>query len=321
MKTKLNHTIGVVVTTFNGECFIEEQIESILNQTLKPDLIVVVDDKSTDNTAEIVKKYSLEYNNIKFYQNVQNIGYIQNFEKGISLCNTDYIALCDQDNVWFPEKLEKCFQKLSSAENGGLCYHNSALIYEDGKPLNVTLWDLSRGAFPLSKQNARWWITNRIAPVPGFAIFFHSDLKKHILPMPGKKFCGHDWWISAVSFFVYTPICIEAPLTYYRLHPKQASGGGAMILKNTEYEIKKKMFDLDRIRRNIKREIYKIFYRKKIRAAREKDEENLRKEFASAFERLAKTVDDHCSDSELTEKEVIIKSLLEERQKLLSKNV
>lgn len=138
-----DRSIGVVLATYNGSRFIKEQIESILKQSMKPDLIVVVDDGSTDNTPEIIRSYAEEHSSIRLFQHVENVGYIRNFEKGISLCHTDYVALCDQDDVWMPNKLEKCFRKLSSNNNGGLCYDNAGLMYEDGTSLNVSLWELS----------------------------------------------------------------------------------------------------------------------------------------------------------------------------------
>ncbi len=314
----MRETIGVVIGTFNGEHFIKEQIGSILNQTLKPNLIVVVDDKSTDKTPEIVKNYSLKYNNIKFYQNERNIGWIRNFEQGISLCNTDYIALSDQDDIWFPNKLEKCFQKMSSVCNSGLCYHNSELIYEDGKRLGTTLWELSDLNYPMSKREARLIIANTQTPISGFTMFFHSDLKEHILPIPGERYCPHDWWICAVSFFLYNPVYLESPLSYYRMHPKQASGANACMLKNTKYEIKKKVFDLDRIRRNLRRIVYRLFWSRKIKSERQEDEKKRKKEFAGALERLIEIIEDNSYNTELNETEEKIRTLSDERRRLLS---
>ena len=81
----MGQTVGVVLTSYNGELFIEEQIESILAQTVQPDLIVVVDDQSKDRTPDIVRSYALKHDQIKFYQNDKNLGWVKNFEKGISL--------------------------------------------------------------------------------------------------------------------------------------------------------------------------------------------------------------------------------------------
>ena len=86
--------ISVAMTTFNGEKYIEKQIESILNQSLSVDEIIICDDGSTDNTIELMKKY-----NVQIIQNKKNLGYKLNFKKAMEKCKGDYIFLCDQDAV------------------------------------------------------------------------------------------------------------------------------------------------------------------------------------------------------------------------------
>ena len=92
--------ISVVLTTYNGEKFLKEQLDSLYNQTMLPDEIVVVDDCSNDKTVEILEKYK-NTKGLRYYVNDVNIGVNKNFEKAIKLCQGDYIALCDQDDIWF----------------------------------------------------------------------------------------------------------------------------------------------------------------------------------------------------------------------------
>jgi len=305
----MGQTIGVVVTTYNGELFIEEQLESILAQTIVPDLIVVVDDQSADRTPDIVKSYALKWDKIKFYQNSKNLGWIKNFEKGISLCDTDYIALSDQDDIWFASKIEECLKKMGSIDRCGLCYHNSELIYEDGSSLQPTLWDVSGLEYPLSKQGARSILLDTRCPVSGFSMFFSKDLKKYLLPLPGVKNCGHDWWICAIGFFLFNPASIQAPLSYYRMHLNQASGAAAWMLKNTQYEIKKRVFDAQRIRRNLKRIVYSLLYYKKIKHRKIKEIRDRKKEFVFAMGKLIEIIENNNSGIDLTEKQVILEKL------------
>src|SRR5574344_2136916 len=98
--------ISLALPTYNGEKYLREQLDSIFNQTMVPEEIVVVDDRSTDSTIQILEEYKQKYG-LKYYINEQNLGYNKNFEKAITLCQGDYIALCDQDDVWLPEKIEK----------------------------------------------------------------------------------------------------------------------------------------------------------------------------------------------------------------------
>ncbi len=312
----MGQTIGVVITTYNGELFIEEQLESILAQTVAPDLIVVVDDKSTDKTPEIVKLYASKFDQIKFYQNNKNLGWIKNFEKGISLCDTDYISLSDQDDIWFINKIEECLKIMASTDRCGLCYHNSGLIYEDGSHLQPTLWDISDLEYPLSTQEARSILLDTQCPVSGFSMFFSKDLKKYLLPLPGIKNCGHDWWICAIGFFLYNPASIQAPLSYYRMHLNQASGAAAWMLKNTQYEIKKRIFDAQRVRRNLKRIIYSLLYYKKIKQQKMQDIQDRKEEFAFAMGRLIGIIENKKNNIDLAEKEVLLEKLKERIEEL-----
>jgi len=318
-KTKLNHTIGVVVATFNGKKFIKEQLDSMLGQTLKPDLILIVDDCSTDNTPEIIQKYTEHHQNIRFYQNEQNLGWIKNFEKGISLCDTDYIVLSDQDDIWFPEKIEKCYRAMTSADNVGLCLYNVELIHEDGERIGKTLWEWSNKNYIMSKLEAQQILAETRTPNIGNGhFFFNSELKKHLLPFPGENHCGHDWWVCAVAFFLYNPIYIASPLSYYRLHPDQASGAGALLLEYKGYKLKKKIFDHERIIRSVKREIHKLFNRRKIVEERKRDKNNRSKEFAAAIERLINIIEINKSEHESEDKEFLINMLQTGRKQLLS---
>lgn len=92
--------ISVAMTTFNGEKYIEKQIESIIHQSLPVDEIIVCDDGSTDHTVELLKKYD-----VTLIQNFQNLGYKLNFKQAMEKCNGDYIFLCDQDDIWEKDKV------------------------------------------------------------------------------------------------------------------------------------------------------------------------------------------------------------------------
>ena len=93
--------ISVAMTTYNGEKYIRKQIESILNQSMKVDEIIVCDDGSTDKTVEILKEYP-----VTVYQNENNLGYRLNFKKAMSLCTHEYTFLCDQDDIWEKKKIK-----------------------------------------------------------------------------------------------------------------------------------------------------------------------------------------------------------------------
>ena len=96
--------ISVAIATYNGQEFIKEQLLSILNQTMPVDEIVICDDQSSDDTVRIIQE--LLCDKIYLYQNEKNLGNKLNFKKAPSYCKGDYIFLCDQDDIWKPNKVQ-----------------------------------------------------------------------------------------------------------------------------------------------------------------------------------------------------------------------
>jgi len=160
-------TIGIVIATYNGERYLQEQIDSIFSQSLQPNKIIVVDDCSTDGTIDIIAKYRKNYPEIiVFVQNEKNLGYVKTFERGISICQTDYIALSDQDDIWKPNKIQNCFHALEENKDAKLCFHDLELIDGDGNPLGHNFWESSLIPLPVSGASARKQLANLIDLVP-----------------------------------------------------------------------------------------------------------------------------------------------------------
>ena len=91
--------ISVALASYNGGNYLKEQLESIYAQSLLPNEVIVCDDCSTDNSIEILNAYK-EKHCLRYFINEKNLGFVKNFDKAISLCSGDYIALSDQDDVW-----------------------------------------------------------------------------------------------------------------------------------------------------------------------------------------------------------------------------
>lgn len=103
--------ISVAMATYNGEKYLEKQLDSIFSQTCPIDELVVCDDGSKDKTVSILKRYQERYP-IRIYSNEKNLGYKLNFKKALSLCKGDHIFLCDQDDIWLEEKVEIMMDKM-----------------------------------------------------------------------------------------------------------------------------------------------------------------------------------------------------------------
>lgn len=99
--------VSIVMCTYNGEKFLIEQIDSIINQTYPIYELIIQDDHSIDNTWDILKSYQQRYHFVKIFQNKRSIGVNENFFSAIKRATGDYIALSDQDDIWEPYKIER----------------------------------------------------------------------------------------------------------------------------------------------------------------------------------------------------------------------
>jgi len=193
---------SVAMCTYNGEKFIKIQIESILNQSLPIDEIVICDDGSNDKTIEIIKQFQREYpNKITLHKNQINLGSNKNFEKAISLCNGDYVFLSDQDDVWKTDKVEKiihCFLNNPLIE---AVFTNGDLInFKNEKIVNKTLWN---SVFFLENQLNKpihlfKLISSKRNMVTGATLCIKKETKELILPFPEINSYYHDEWIAII---------------------------------------------------------------------------------------------------------------------------
>jgi glycosyltransferase involved in cell wall biosynthesis len=106
--------VSIAVLIHNGQMFLAEQLVSMFNQWYSNLEIIAEDDNYIEGTLQNLKGYEEKYSNIEVYQNKQNSGYPKNFEKAISLCNSNYVALSEQDDIWelcsvYANKLNKIF--------------------------------------------------------------------------------------------------------------------------------------------------------------------------------------------------------------------
>ncbi len=208
MNNKQQPLVSIAVCTYNGEKFLIEQLDSLLGQSYRHIEVIVVDDCSKDDTFSILKQYKEKNSNFKAYQNDQNLGYIKNFEKAISLCNGDYIALCDQDDIWDHSKIEL---QLDSIGDHALIYHDSEFIDDQGRSLgkkksNVLNMYQGDSSIPFLFFNC----------VSGHACLFNRKLIPYCLPFPKEIF--HDRWLTFAATNNGGITYLDKALVKYRQH-------------------------------------------------------------------------------------------------------
>ena len=219
--------LSVALCTYNGSNFISQQLESIINQTIKVDEIIICDDCSTDNTVSIIESFQVKYPNLlTLYQNESNLRVNKNFEKAISLCKGDYIFLSDQDDLWKKEKVEKIMSHFIKNPLIEALFSNGDLIDEKNQKLDGILWSniLFFNELIVENIDLYYYISNARNMVTGATLCIKKEIKDFILPIPDSKVMYHDEWIALNLSFRKTISFINENLISYRVHSAQQIG-------------------------------------------------------------------------------------------------
>lgn len=203
--------ISVALATYNGEKYISEQLNSILPQLGPEDEIIISDDGSSDRTLEIVAGFCSAQ--IKVLKNPGK-GVISNVENAIKHTSGDIIFLCDQDDVWLPDKV--------SVTKKYLLESDVKLVVSDAIVVDENLKVLEDSFFKLMNSGSGF-IKNFIKNTyHGCCMAFLKELKEVILPFP-KNIPMHDSWIGLMAELYGKVLFIPEKLIYYRRHQNNAT--------------------------------------------------------------------------------------------------
>jgi glycosyltransferase involved in cell wall biosynthesis len=215
------------MAAYNGEKYIEEQVRSILPQLAENDELIVSDDGSTDKTLELLenfndKRIKIFHHNrskvkIPFYlgsKAADNFYFAaRNFENALAKAQGDYIFLSDQDDVWFPDKIEKTIPYLNE----------DMLVISDAWIVDSTLKKIDKlSKYRIYKKGFFRNIYIRGGAPQGCVCAFTKNIKNFILPIP-KNVLTHDFWIGLLAELKYKSAYISEPLILHRRHHSTVS--------------------------------------------------------------------------------------------------
>jgi glycosyltransferase involved in cell wall biosynthesis len=212
-------TVSVVMCTYNGEKYLREQLDSIIQQTYPINELIVQDDCSTDNTVAIIEEYIQKYPFIKLFVNDHNIGFNQNFKRAAMRATGDYVALSDQDDVWFPEKIEK---QVLTIGNHDICWSS----YLRGKDIE------SSQARHFKYSFERLLFCSNIAG--------HTMLcQRHFIQNESHWLDNiwYDWSLSLHASLNNGTVKVEDALNLHRLHESEAAGKEFIRYQNDRPDI------------------------------------------------------------------------------------
>ncbi len=218
--------VQVLLSSFNGEKYLPEQIESILRQEDVEVSLLIRDDGSSDNTVKIINYYKKKYDNIKLVSG-NNVGWRESFLELIARSGeSDYYAFSDQDDIWLSNKLARAVQQIERLKTEGkktsrpILYQSISkyvdedlnvipihIVYEEPKCMNDALLN-------------SW--------AQGCNMVFNRELRDLLLMHKPSSKCAHDMWVYLVAYFFGTIIFDKHPFILYRQHKDNITGGGAI---------------------------------------------------------------------------------------------
>ena len=229
--------ITILMATFNGERYIGQQLDSLLSQTLVPDRIVIHDDQSTDTTPQILTRYQQAHPELidLVINPVNSGGSARNFMSMMLVERDDYLMLCDQDDVWLPDKIEQSYAKMTSME-AAWGSNTPCLIHTDLTVVDTELHSLARSFRQSTFANYdRTRLRDQIIQNTGTGctMMYNRALAELITTEP-QHMVMHDWWIALIAAAFGHIDHIDTPTVLYRQH--QANQIGVADMRTWAYK-------------------------------------------------------------------------------------
>ncbi len=237
----------ILLSTYNGERFLREQLDSLMRQTWGSIEVLARDDGSSDGTVGILREYAGRYGNIRVYPE-ENKGVAESFFELLKKSDADYVAFCDQDDVWLEDKLETAVARLETESGPALYCGNKILVDSDLEPL--------------AKQDAR-------EKRPGFGNAVVECICTGCTAVMNRKLADimrarlpehaimHDWWAYLAASYVGNVIFDKEAHILYRQHGGNVVGakGGfwgelrlkAAYLKKSRGKLRAQLSDFSRL--------------------------------------------------------------------------
>ncbi|UOU99038.1 glycosyltransferase [Chryseobacterium daecheongense] len=218
--------VSVALCTYNGEKYLSGQLDSIIDQTIQPNEIIICDDRSTDKTIEILSEYQAKYPEIfKVFVNEDNLGFVKNFEKAVYLCSHEIIIISDQDDIWEKDKISETIHFFENNSKFDGVFHDLKLMDEETIQPSYLNWkNISHETIKQEIKEGELFtaLVVKGSFILGCCLAIRREaLKKHEL----KDFqVAHDYFIVQKLSMRDTLGFIPKSLSSYRLHSNQVYG-------------------------------------------------------------------------------------------------
>lgn len=245
-------TVSVVMATYNGEAFIEEQLDSILNQSRRPNEVLLLDDCSSDSTQTIIRKF-IEDNELgdkwRLICNEKNLGYTKNYLKGASLATGDLIFYSDQDDIWRVDKIATMADVAERYPEALVVACNTQTIDTHGK-LRETMQTLLRktkgGVFRITLQEQ---VSSMLSS--GLSLVVRSDFMNEMMPIINEMDLAYDTPLGLFSAARGGFLRVGEDLVLHRVHGDNVSNPTYSLferIKHSDQHIAGREFQLKHLK-------------------------------------------------------------------------
>ena len=232
--------IDILMATFNGGQFIEDQLDSILCQTYSEWKLIIADDCSTDNTVSILEKYQRKYpDKISFYVNEYPTGSAKkNFFLLLDKASSDYVMLADQDDIWLKDKIELTYKMMLKAEKEN-DIDTPLLVHTDLCVVDQKLSVINKSIFAMQQMDYHRDQLNNLL-VSNIVTGCTTMVNRALLNMLGRKpenTIMHDMWLALVAAAFGKIYFINKSTILYRQHGNNSNG--AKNVTSADYLVEK----------------------------------------------------------------------------------
>lgn len=216
----MNDKIKILMATYNGEKYLSEQIESILNQTYENWELYILDDCSTDATITVIQSYMQKDSRIFYQENTQNMGQVATFDKLLQESkNAKYVMFCDQDDVWNDNKLAVTFEQMKRAEE---IKKGPILVYTDLDYVDHNLRPITVNKPVVENRDLRTLYSYNFAW--GCTMLLNQELINEAIGFSDVAE-NHDYWIHMIAMLTGNVYYLDVPTLKYRQHANNVTGG------------------------------------------------------------------------------------------------
>ncbi len=223
----MDKRVHIVMASYNGEKYMEEQLNSLLAQTWQNITIEVCDDGSSDRTCEIAEQYLRQDSRLSLHRNEKNKGYVRNFLEGIRRSDAEYIMLCDQDDIWYRDKVELTLRAMERAEKE--CPDKPVLVFTDAINFDSGTGQ-EQGRFHHSSHldtkkvdTGHLFMENKVI---GCTAMVNRAILPYLTEIP-EEIRVHDWWLALICSHFGRVVYLDRPTLLYRQHSGNMIGGSS----------------------------------------------------------------------------------------------